>query len=237
MNGKIRMANAVVAGFLCLAPAVMGASVISTIDSGGGRSSSASYGNVGSIGIIEGTSAAGGTVVFHGFIAQLESGIVAVIYPPGDVNGDMRVTGADSLLINQVLVGLRGSTSAVFQITGYLNGDVNATNGVTGADSLLINQFLVGLRSFITTKIVPDAHASNQTTAVTIYGIGFPTNGTVTAVNIGAPVNLPLSNVVVLSREKITANVPPGGGLGTGTVNVISSPTNGVISFGRFINQ
>jgi hypothetical protein len=36
---------------------------------------------------------------------------------------------------------------------------------------------------------------------------------------------------------EITATVPPGGGIGTGTVEVISSPTNGVLSFGRFVNE
>jgi PKD repeat protein len=161
---------------------------------------------------------------------------LGVVYPPGDVNGTNGVTGADSLLINQVLVGLRSNTHPVFAAAGFANGDVN-TNGVTsGADSLLINQVLVGLRAYIVTKILPLAHASNQTTAVTIYGIGFPTNVTPT-VTIGAPVNLTLTNPVVVSREQILATVPPGGGLGTGIVSVVSSPTNGVISFGRFINQ
>jgi hypothetical protein len=56
-------------------------------------------------------------------------------------------------------------------------------------------------------------------------------------VTIGSPVNLTLSNVVAISAEQITALVPAGGGLGTGTVNVLATPTNGVISFGRFINQ
>jgi hypothetical protein len=55
-------------------------------------------------------------------------------------------------------------------------------------------------------------------------------------VSIGAPVTLKLTNVVVISREQITATVLTGGGPGTGTVNVISATTNGVISFGRFIN-
>jgi hypothetical protein len=44
-------------------------------------------------------------------------------------------------------------------------------------------------------------------------------------------------NVVAVSREQITAIVPAGGGIGTGVVNVVATPTNGVISFGRFINQ
>ncbi len=56
-------------------------------------------------------------------------------------------------------------------------------------------------------------------------------------VSIGTPVNLTLTNVIVLGKERIAATVPPGGGLGTGTVNVIYATTNGVISFGRFINQ
>jgi pimeloyl-ACP methyl ester carboxylesterase len=157
-------------------------------------------------------------------------------HPRGDVNGDVRVTGADSLLINQVLVGLRSATSSVFQTTTFLNGDVNSSGGVTGADSLLINQTLVGLRPYVVTEILPGSHSSNQTTSVIIYGIGFPTNQ-VPSVSIGAPVGLTLSNVVVVSKEQLSALVPAGGGLGTGTVNVIYATTNGVISFGRFINQ
>jgi hypothetical protein len=115
-------------------------------------------------------------------------------------------------------------------------GDVNSDSKVTGADSLLVNQALVGLRSYMVTEILPGSHSSNETTAVTIYGIAFPTN-TVPTVTIGAPVNLTLTNVVVHNREQITATVPPGGGLGTGTVNVIYGTTNGVVSFGKFINQ
>jgi hypothetical protein len=135
-----------------------------------------------------------------------------------------------------VLVSLRSSNDAIFAIAGFANGDVNQTNGVTGADSLLINQVLVGLRSFIVTKIAPNVRSNKVPTAVTIFGVGFPTN-TVTGASIGPPVNLTLSNVVVISREQINALVPAGGGLGTGTVNVAATPTNGVISFGRFINQ
>jgi hypothetical protein len=159
------------------------------------------------------------------------------VFPPGDLNGSSTVTGADSLLINQVLVGLRSNTHPIFAVTGYANGDVNASGSVTGADSLFINQVIVGLRSFITTKVLPGSRASTNTpTPVTIYGVGFPTNGTVTSVQIGAPVNLTLSNVTVLSRERITAVVPVGGGAGTGTVNVVAVQTNGVQSFGRFVN-
>jgi PKD repeat protein/glycosidase len=162
--------------------------------------------------------------------------IVAIVYPPGDVNGSLTVTGGDSLLINQVVVGLRSNTDPIFAKAGFSNGDVNTNNVVTGGDSLLINQVLVGLRSYITTKILPNSRTNNVPTAVTIYGIGFPTN-VVPSVTIGAPVSLTLTNVAVINREQITALVPAGGGLGTGTVSVISSPTNGVISFGRFINQ
>ncbi len=162
---------------------------------------------------------------------------VWVAYPPGDVNGSFTVTGADSLLINQVLVGLRSNTHPIFAVTGFSNGDVNSTASVTGADSLFINQVIVGLRSFLVTRTLPGSHSSNETTTVTIFGIGFPTNGAVTGVTIGAPVNLTLSNVVVVSREQITAIVPPGGGLGTGTVSVAATSTNGVVSFGRFINH
>jgi hypothetical protein len=43
--------------------------------------------------------------------------------------------------------------------------------------------------------------------------------------------------VVVIGREEITAIVPAGGGTGTGVVNVVASPSNGVISFARFIVQ
>ncbi len=158
------------------------------------------------------------------------------VFPPGDVNADSHVTGADSLLLNQVIVGLRSMTSSVFATAGFSNGDVNTNNVVTGGDSLLINQVIVGLRSYITTKILPNSRTNNVPTAVTIYGIGFPTNS-VPTVSIGAPVSLTLTNVAVVNREQITALVPAGGGLGTGTVNVIYASTNGVISFGRFINQ
>ena len=157
-------------------------------------------------------------------------------YAPGDVNGDRRVTSADALLINQVLVGLRSNTNALFATTGFLNGDVNQNGAVSGADSLLINQVIVGLRTYVVTKIVPSVRTNGTPTAVIIYGIGFPTN-TVADVTIGPPVNLTLSNVVVLGRESISALVPAVGGIGTGTVNVTASPSNGVISFGRFINQ
>ncbi len=162
--------------------------------------------------------------------------ISVIVYPPGDVNGDQRVTGADSLLINQVVVGLRSNTHSIFAAAGFANGDVNTNNVVSGADSLLINQVVVGLRAYITTRILPASHSTNQATPVTIYGIGFPTNF-VPTVTIGPPVSLTLTNVVVVNREQITATVPPGGGLGTGTVSVVSSPTNAVLSFGRFINQ
>src|ERR1051326_2186883 len=101
--------------------------------------------------------------------------------------------------------------------------EMNATQlGGTGPDSLLINPMAVGLRSYIVTDMVPGSRASTNV---------------VTTVSIGEPVNLALSNVVVISREQITALVPAGGGTGTGTVNVVSSPTNGAISFGKFINQ
>jgi hypothetical protein len=92
------------------------------------------------------------------------------------------------------------------------------------------------LRSLAVWVAAPSLPASNQTTAVTIFGVGFSTNQPAT-VTIGPPVSLPLTNVVVHSRARITAVVPPGGGLGTGAVNVISAPTNGVLSFGRFVNQ
>jgi Tol biopolymer transport system component len=157
-------------------------------------------------------------------------------FPPGDVNGDIHITGGDSLLMNQVLVNLRTTNSAVFAVSTFSNGDVNQNGSVTGADSLLINQVLVGLRSYLVTKIVPNVRTNTVPTTVIIYGIGFPTN-TVSGVTIGAPVNLVLSNVVAVSREQITALVPAGGGIGTGTVIVVATPTNGVTSFGRFINK
>ena len=162
--------------------------------------------------------------------------VVVTAYPPGDVNGDTHVTSADSLLINQVLVGLRSSNSVVFATAGYANGDVNQNGTVSAADSLLINQVIVGLRAYVVTKIVPSVRTNTVPTAVTIYGFGFPTN-TVSGVTLGPPINLTLSNVVVLSKERITALVPAGGGIGTGTVSVAASPSNGVTSFGHFINQ
>jgi PKD repeat protein len=156
------------------------------------------------------------------------------VYPIGDVNADFRVTGTDSLLINQVLVGLRSSNSAIFA-AGYENGDVNRNGHVTGADSLLINQVAVGLRSYVVTRVLPGSRTNTAPVAVTIYGIGFPTNAPAT-VMIGPPVDLVLSNVVVQSREQISALVPTGGGSGTGIVSVVATPTNGVVSFGEFIN-
>jgi hypothetical protein len=161
---------------------------------------------------------------------------VWIAYPPGDVNGDTHVTGVDSLLINQVIVGLRSNTHPIFAVAGFNNGDVNATASVNGADSLLIDQVLVGLRAYATTEILPRSHSSNETTAVAIFGIGFPTNS-VPIITIGPPVNLTLTNVAVINRELISATVPPGGGPGTGTVSVLAFPTNGIISFGKFINQ
>jgi hypothetical protein len=157
------------------------------------------------------------------------------VYPPGDVNASFTVTGADSLLINQVIVGLRSNTHPIFAGTGYANGDVNQNGTVSGADSLFINQTIVGLRAYLTTKIVPGARPANVPTPVAIFGIGFPTNE-VPVVQIGSPVDLMLSDVVVMNRELITAVVPPGGGSGTGVVEVIYASTNGVVSFGRFIN-
>ena len=163
--------------------------------------------------------------------------IIVTAYPMGDVNGDTRVTAADSLLINQVAASLRASNSAVFATAGYTNGDVNQSGGnPTAADSLLINQVIAGLRSYLVTKIVPGVRTNIVPTAVSIYGIGFPTN-TVTGITIGTPVNLTLSNIVVISHEQINAIVPAGGGIGTGTVNVVATPSNGITSFGRFINQ
>ena len=160
----------------------------------------------------------------------------AAPYPPGDVNGDFHLDASDSLLINQVLVGLRSSNDSIFQLTGFLNGDVNQEGQVTSADSLLINQQVVGLRSFIVTKVVPNVGSNPVPTPVTIFGIGFPA-AAVTGASIGPPVNMNLSNVTVISPEVITAVVPAGGGVGTGTVNVEATPANGVISFGRFTNQ
>jgi hypothetical protein len=159
-----------------------------------------------------------------------------IAYPPGDVNGDFLVTGADSLLINQVQVGLRSNTHPIFTATGFANGDVNQNGAVSGGDSLLINQAQVGLRSYLVTRSVPAARDTTVPTTVRLYGITIPTNA-VSGVTIGSPVNLTLSNVTAISREQVTALIPPGGGIGTGTVNVIATPTNGVISFGTFINQ
>jgi hypothetical protein len=160
-----------------------------------------------------------------------------VMFPPGDVNGDFHVTGADSLLINQVLVGLRSNTHPIFASAGFSNGDINQNQTVSGADSLLINQVVVGLRPFVVTKIVTSTRGNSDiATSVTIFGVGFPTNGTISEVRIGPPVDLPLTDVQVVSREMITGIVPPGGGAGTGVVSVAAASTNGVLSFGRFIN-
>jgi hypothetical protein len=160
----------------------------------------------------------------------------AIVYPPGDVNGDFKVTGADSLLINQVIVGLRSNTHPIFAKTGYANGDVNNSGTVSGADSLIINQVLVGLRSYAVTKIRQSARVGGGPTPVAIYGIGFPV-GTVSGASIGTPVNLALTDVAVLRAERIHAVIPAGGGIGTGTVSVAAFPSNGVISAASFGNQ
>jgi PKD repeat protein len=162
--------------------------------------------------------------------------VTVVVYPPGDVNGTFTVRTGDSLLVNQVAGGLRATNSAVFVGAEFPNGDVNGDGVVSITDVALINEQAAGLRSYIVTKILPGARVNTVPTAVTIYGIGFPTN-TVTGVTIGPPVNLALSNVVAISAEQIKAVVPAGGGLGTGTVNVTATPSNGVVSFGKFINQ
>jgi PKD repeat protein len=162
--------------------------------------------------------------------------ITVLVYPPGDVNGTFTVNAGDSLLINQVAVNLRTTNDAAFAGAGYANGDVNQDGVVGTGDAGVINQVVVHLRSYVVTKALPNRRTNNVPTQITIYGVGFPTN-VVPSVTIGTPVNLTLSNVVVVSHEQITALVPAGGGLGTGTVNVVSSPTNGVISFGQFINQ
>lgn len=184
-----------------------------------------------------------------------------VVYPPGDVSVDTKVTTNDSFLINEVLVGNLTTNDVVFQtnftaqltasnpqggtttncpnciIMGtYPNGDVNTNAAVSSADSLLISQVMSGLRSHITTKIVPGVGTSSVPTTVTLYGIGF-TTGTVSSVQIGAPVNLTLSNVVAVSAEKITGIVPAGGGAGTGVVSVTATPSNAVINYATYINQ
>jgi PKD repeat protein len=162
--------------------------------------------------------------------------IAVVMYPPGDVNGSTTITTGDSLLINQVAVGLRATNDAVFTGAGYANGDVNQDGTVTTGDSLLINQVVGGLRPYLVTKVLPNSRTNTVPTAITIFGVGFPTNATAT-VTIGAPVNLTLSNVVVSNSERIQALIPAGGGLGTGTVNVVISPTNNAAFFGKFINK
>jgi PKD repeat protein len=162
--------------------------------------------------------------------------ISVVMYPPGDVNGSMTVTSGDSLLVNQVAVGLRATNDVVFAGAGYANGDVNQDGTITTGDSLLINQVVAGLRPYVVTKVLPNARTNTVPTTVTIFGVGFPTNGPVT-VTIGTPVNVTLSNVVVTSSERIQALVPAGGGLGTGTVTVVIAPTNNAAFFGKFINK
>ena len=184
-----------------------------------------------------------------------------IIYPPGDVNHDGHVTGADSLLINQVLTGMRQTNDPIFEtnftvqlvvdspltastntctdciVMGcYPNGDVNNSGTVTGADTLLINQVMVGLRSYIMTKTVPGSRTNDVPTDVAVYGIGFPT-ATVSAITIQAPVNLSLTNLVMIKPEQINALVPSGGGTGTGVVWVTASPSNSVLSFSNFENQ
>ncbi len=175
-----------------------------------------------------------GALFFCSALAWSTSAQTNEFYPPGDVNGDFHVTGADSLLINQVMVGLRSNTHPIFAVTGFENGDVNDNGTVSGADSLVINQVMVGLRAHVTTAIFPFARTNPVPMPVTVFGIGFPTN-TPPLITIGSPINVTLSNVVVVNREQITAMLPAGGGWGTGTVSVAGTITNGVTSFGKFI--
>ncbi|MEI6085370.1 MAG: PKD domain-containing protein [Verrucomicrobiota bacterium] len=162
--------------------------------------------------------------------------ISVVMYPAGDVNGSTTVTTGDALLINQVAVGLRTTNDAVFVGAGYSNGDVNQDGAITTGDSLLINQVAAGLRPYVVTKVLPGSHVKTVPTTITIYGVGFPTNTTPT-VTIGAPLNLNLSNVIVLSPECIQGLVPSSGAKGTGTVMVVIGSTNNAAFFGKFVNQ
>lgn len=157
-------------------------------------------------------------------------------FPPGDVDGSSTVTSDDVLLINEVLTGLRSANDPVFQTTGFANGDLNQDGVVNASDSLVMEQVLTGLRSYIVSEAMPAVRNSTVPTTVTICGIGFPTNS-ITAVTIGPPVNITVSNVTVLSEERLQILLPAGGGLGTGTVSVIASPATGVRSFGRFVNK
>jgi PKD repeat protein len=162
--------------------------------------------------------------------------VTAAYYPPGDVDGSGNVTSNDLQLINDVLTGLRTTNDTVFQATGFLSGDVNQDGFVNSADSLLIKQVQAGLRNYVVTEIMPSSRNRALPASVIVSGLGFPTNA-VTAVTIGPPVNITVSNVTVISAERIQFVLPAGGGLGTGTVNVIASPSNGVVSFATFINQ
>jgi PKD repeat protein len=157
-------------------------------------------------------------------------------YPPGDVDGSGSVTTNDVALINQVITGSLLTNAAVFQATGFANGDVRQDGVINSADSLLIKQVLSGLREYVVTEVMPSSRTSTVPTSVIVCGIGFPTNG-VTAVTFGSPINITVSNFTIISDERIQVLVPAGGGLGTGTVNVVASPTNGVTSFGVFINK
>jgi hypothetical protein len=189
------------------------------------------------------------------------------VYPPGDVNGDGHVTGADSLLLNQVLLGLRSSNHPVFAVTGFANGDVNRDGQVSGGDSLLINQVLVGLRSHVITKVTPAIRTNGPCqfivepsgqqfgpdggtgsisvtaipppdTSLDLYGIGFPTNaGLVTAIRIDPPVDLLTTNFSILSPEHIHLNLPWGGVEGLGTVYLLLPGATNVLSFAIFENR
>ena len=46
--------------------------------------------------------------------------ITVIVYPSGDVNGNFTVTGGDSLLIDQTLVGLRITNDTIFQKTSRI---------------------------------------------------------------------------------------------------------------------
>ena len=147
---------------------------------------------------------------------------------PGDVNGDNKVNGSDSLLINQVVIGLRQPTDSIFG-GNFQNGDVNGDNQVNGADSLLINQVLIGLRSHIVTKVIPNEIYQDQFQNLTIYGKGFKTNPQNVELN---SVNCP--NATRISDYEIKADFPRGIPI-TGKFSLIVNynPQHGTLSFAK----
>src|SRR5438046_684445 len=91
-------------------------------------------------------------VIFFSFFFSFS--VFAIIYPPGYVDGDAQVTISDTILIRQVLAGLRPSNDPKFALAGFINGDINFDGAVQINDTSLARSALAGLVRLVT-KIDP----------------------------------------------------------------------------------